>query len=65
MGEIAEAMVNGQLCEECGAYVDDNELAYFRGAERLYPAPEVRNSGFPIYHKHCGPQANELDEPDT
>lgn len=64
MGEIAQAMVNGQLCEDCGAYIDDSEYAYFRGAERLYEAPEIRNSGFPIYHEHCGPQANELNEPD-
>jgi hypothetical protein len=65
MGEIAEAMVNGQFCEDCGAYVDDNKLAYFRGADHLYEAPEIRNSGFPIYHEYCGPRANELDLPDT
>lgn len=30
MGEIAEAMVNGLFCEQCGALVDGKEVGYPR-----------------------------------
>lgn len=30
MGEIAEAMLNGLLCEQCGALIDGEEPGYPR-----------------------------------
>lgn len=33
MGEIAEKILNGQLCEVCGAFVDGEEPGYPRKCE--------------------------------
>lgn len=33
MGEIAEAIINGYLCEECGCPVDGEEPGYPRECE--------------------------------
>ncbi len=30
MGEIAEMMLDGSLCEGCGSYIDDETLGYPR-----------------------------------
>jgi len=42
MGEIADMMMNGDLCFECGAYIDDEEEGY-AGA-----------CGYPRYCRSCG-----------
>lgn len=49
MGEIAEMMLDGTLCEACGTFIDEggdgfprycsNECARDRGAERALPNP--------------------------
>lgn len=28
MGEIADSMINGELCEECGVYLEPLEIVY-------------------------------------
>lgn len=52
MGEIAEMMLDGTLCEGCGEYMDDDGASGFprycspecaRGRGMDYIAPEARN----------------------
>lgn len=33
MGEIAELVINGFLCQECGAHIDFEESGYPRSCE--------------------------------
>ncbi len=42
MGEIADMMMDGTLCHECGALIDDTEASY-DGA-----------CGYPRYCRECG-----------
>lgn len=37
MGEIAEAMINGLFCEQCGSYIDGNEPGYPRKCSDCKP----------------------------
>ncbi len=37
MGEIADMMINGRMCEQCGVYMDDGEEP---GYPRLCPGCE-------------------------
>ena len=31
MGEIADAMINGEICAECGVYLEPRELVWLQG----------------------------------
>jgi hypothetical protein len=33
MGEIAEMIINGLLCEQCGSFIDDEEPVHPRKCE--------------------------------
>lgn len=33
MGEVAEMMLDGTLCQVCGVYIDDKECAHPRSCE--------------------------------
>lgn len=37
MGEIAEAMINGLFCQQCGAYIDGQEPGYPRNCDDCKP----------------------------
>lgn len=37
MGEIADAMINGFYCEECGAFIDGKEPGYPRKCGSCQP----------------------------
>ncbi len=50
MGEIADAMVNGLLCEWCGVYVDGEEPGYPRLCEDCLELPEAKD--------HCSHKEN-------
>jgi hypothetical protein len=43
MGEIADAMLEGVLCQECGVFIDDSKHPGYVGA-----------SGYPRYCYGCG-----------
>ena len=33
MGEIADSMINGEVCQMCGVYLEPNETVYVNGDE--------------------------------
>lgn len=52
MGEIADMMLDGTLCEQCGVYIDD-ELGS-PGYPRLCPACEQQNKRVTMKAKKTG-----------
>lgn len=63
MGDIADMMTNGDLCEGCGGYFDPQDKVYTAGADEFRLYHEVCDWGIPVYHINCGPKADE-DLPD-
>lgn len=55
MGEIADKMVNGEMCACCGVYLEPNEIVYSVDDLGLpFKMPSDGSSlGFPVYCKDC------------
>jgi len=41
MGEIADAMINGLMCEQCGVYLDGEEPGFTRCCTDCAEDPEI------------------------
>lgn len=42
MGEIAEAMINGELCQECGAWIDGSYEGIPRFCKSCQPKTKIQ-----------------------
>ncbi len=47
MGEIADSMINGEVCSECGVYLEPRDKVYQR-TEKKDIALKVDNNGIPF-----------------
>jgi len=52
-------MTEGSLCEDCGGYFHPQDQVYTAGSSELRLYHEVSGWGIPMYHKNCGPKADE------
>lgn len=53
MGEIADAMIEGQFCAECGAYLEPNEIVYLQSNYEKTNMPEQGPFGVPVICESC------------
>lgn len=56
MGEIANSMVNGEICAECGVYLDPNERVWAqdeKNQKRLRMPKDGSPMGFPVVCTGC------------
>ena len=56
---MADMMVEGDFCEDCGGYFKPQDRVYTAGSEELRLYHEVCDWGIPVYHEDCGPKAHE------
>jgi len=59
MGKIADMMIGGDLCEDCGGCFDEQDRVYTAGSGELRLYHEVSDWGIPVYHEGCGPKTSE------
>jgi hypothetical protein len=54
MGEIADSMINGEVCAECGVYLDPKEKVYVQetGHKMNMPA-DGSAAGIPVICQFC------------
>lgn len=54
MGEIAEAMINGEICEQCGVYLAPQEVVYLQSNGQKTTMPvDGSGIGVPVICKSC------------
>jgi len=54
MGEIADAMINGELCAECGVYLEPKETVYTQqGGEKVKMPKNGEGYGIPVLCCEC------------
>jgi len=54
MGEIADAMINGELCHYCGVYLEPNETVYIEGTDKKVKMPINGDAfGSPVVCEDC------------
>jgi hypothetical protein len=54
MGEIADSMINGEMCAECGVYLEPKEKVYIQSSGKKMHMPEDGSpAGFPVICKDC------------
>jgi hypothetical protein len=54
MGEIADAMINGELCHYCGVYLEPNEEVYLESDGTKVNMPANGDAfGVPVICKEC------------
>lgn len=54
MGDIADMMLDGTLCESCGVFINPNELCYVYGQKDPYLASKS-DWDIPRHCLDCGP----------
>jgi hypothetical protein len=54
MGEIADSMINGEICAECGVYLEPKELVFEQASGKKLKMPANGDPvGFPVICQHC------------
>lgn len=54
MGEIADAMIEGEICAMCGVYLEPNETVYGQTDGKEYEMPSNgEGMGFPVLCSSC------------
>jgi hypothetical protein len=54
MGEIANAMIGGEMCACCGVYLEPKEKVYTQASGKKIKMPaDGSPAGFPVYCKDC------------
>jgi len=54
MGKIADSMINGEVCAECGVYLESKEKVYDQASEKKMYMPENGDPiGFPVLCSDC------------
>ena len=54
MGEIADSMINGKMCAECGVYLEPKEKVYGQASGKKMNMPaDGSPAGFPVICKDC------------
>jgi hypothetical protein len=55
MGEIADQMINGEICALCGCYLEPGEMVYHQsGGGECFPMPDNgEGAGFPVVCSGC------------
>ncbi len=53
MGEIAEAMINGELCQYCGVYLEPEEIVYTEKHIKAKMPSNGEGMGVPVICKDC------------
>lgn len=54
MGEIADQMINGEICAECGVSLSPKEEVYVQGGNQTIKIPSNGDAaGIPVVCFHC------------
>ena len=54
MGEIADSMINGKVCAECGVYLEPNEKVYDQtDGNKLKMPADGSPMGYPVLCADC------------
>jgi hypothetical protein len=54
MGEIANKLINGEMCAECGVYLEPKEKVYVQGTNKKINMPKNGEpAGIPVICKYC------------
>jgi hypothetical protein len=54
MGEIADAIIRGEMCALCGVYLEPKERVYDQASGKKMNMPEDGEpAGFPVICKDC------------
>lgn len=54
MGEIADSMINGEMCAVCGVYLEPEEKVYDQVSEKKMKMPKDGSPmGFPVICADC------------
>lgn len=54
MGEIADAIINGEMCAECGVYLEPKETVYQETTGKKMKMPEDGSpAGIPVICWNC------------
>jgi len=54
MGEIADAIIRGEMCAECGVYLESKERVYDQSTgQKMYMPEDGSAMGFPVYCEDC------------
>lgn len=56
MGEIAEQMINGEICAECGVYLEPKEKVWAQEDTKqadIHMPKDGSGVGFPVVCKYC------------
>ena len=55
MGEIADSMINGEMCEVCGVWIEEGDIV-MDSSRNEYPIDvddEMEGIGFPVHCSSC------------
>ena len=50
MGEIADQMINGEICAQCGVYLESNERVWQQANTKL---KGKKDDGYPVICNDC------------
>ena len=54
MGDIADSMINGEMCAVCGVYLEPGEKVYVQGTDTEVTMPEDGSGyGIPVVCDGC------------
>ncbi len=54
MGEIADSMINGEMCAMCGVYLEPKEKVYVQETGKKMQMPKDGSAmGFPVLCEFC------------
>lgn len=53
MGEIADSMINGEMCSQCGVYLEPKEIVYSFEGTKLRMPDNGDEMGFPVVCRDC------------
>lgn len=53
MGEIADKMINGELCSQCGVHLDPGSTVYLTTGETVYMPSNGEAFGVPVLCEFC------------
>lgn len=53
MGEIADKMINGEFCSQCGVYLAPGDTVYLQTGEKVYMPDNGEPFGIPVLCEFC------------
>lgn len=55
MGDIADSMLNGEMCAECGVYLEPNETVYnqYDPTKKVKMPSDGEGVGYPVLCQDC------------